>query len=273
MRGNPKKRGLAVAGVVVSLALAGGAVYALAPHGVGRDTKSHGVGRDTNGYMLTPAESVGPYKKHKEHLRDMSTRQCDGAPSDADCMQGVTEGPPIEAEGIGVKEPAMAQAQYRYQYKDNQGRSQRKTLFVEGYWGTIDDPDEALDNFFQSIKDGDQSFRGKLIGPREKFDPKGFKGALMECQNTELTRIWEVKARTRPVATMQVPICVWADYSTVAATAVVDSPQILRRAPGMTQSQVADLAAELYNTSRTEYWPGVCTWDYCNGRSSDPLEN
>jgi hypothetical protein len=262
MRGNPKKRGLAVAGVVVALALTGGAVYVLA---------SDGVGRDTKGYMLTPAESVGRYKKHKEHLRDMSTRQCDGAPSDADCMQGVTEGPPSEPVQIGVKEPAMAKAQYRYQYKDDQGRSQRKTLFVDGYWGTIDDPDEALDNFFQSIKDGDQSFRGKLIGPRKKFDPKGFNGALMECQNTELTSIWEVKAR--PVATMRVPICVWADYSTVAATAVVDSPQVRRKVPGMTQSQVADLAADLYNTSRTEFYPGVCTWDYCNGKSSDLLEN
>ncbi|MFI2352406.1 hypothetical protein ACH492_36525 [Streptomyces sp. NPDC019443] len=264
MRGNPKKIGLAVAGVVVALALTGGAVYVLALPGVGRDTKGH---------MLTPAGSVGPYRKHKEQLQDMSTRQCDGAPSDADCMQGVTEGPPSEPEQIGVKEPAMVKAQYRYHYKDDQGRSQRKTLSVDGYWGTIDDPDEALDNLFQSIKDGDQSFRGKLIGPRKEFDPTGFEGALMECQNTELTSIWEVKARRGSVATMRIPICVWADYSTVAAIAVVDSPQVLRKAPGMTQSQVADLAADLYNTSRTEYWPGVCTWDYCNGRSNDLLEN
>ncbi|MFI1395861.1 hypothetical protein [Streptomyces sp. NPDC020681] len=262
--GSPRKKGLAVAGVVAALALTGGAVYVLAADAVDRDTK---------GYMLTPADSVGPFKKHREYLRDMSTRQCDGAPSDADCMQGVTEGPPSEPEEIGVEEPAMANADYRYEYKDDQGRSQRKTLFVEGYWGTIDDPDEALDNFFQSIKDGDLSFRGKLIGSRERFDPKGFEGALMECQNSELTRIWDVNARARPVATMRVAICVWADYSTVAAAAVVDSPQIRRSAPGMSQSQVADLAAELYNTSRTEFRPGVCTWDHCDGKSRDPWEN
>ncbi|MGW2559209.1 hypothetical protein ACWCXB_08195 [Streptomyces sp. NPDC001514] len=183
-------------------------------------------------------------------------------------MTGLEVAPPTKAEEIGVREPAFARAEYRYQYKDDQGRSERKTLLVDGYWGTIDDPDKALDNFFESIKDGDQSFRGKLIGPREKVDPEGFNGALMECQNAELTRIGAI--RKRSVSTMRVPICVWADYSTVAAAAVVDSPQILRRAPGLTQSQVADLAAELYNTSRTEYWHGVCTWDYCNGRFNSP---
>lgn len=217
------------------------------------------VDRATKGYMLTPAESVGPYRKFREELRDLSTRECEGAPSDADCYIARTEvARPVREEAIGVREPAVARAHYRYG-----GR----TLLVDGLWGTIADPATALGNFFEAVEDEEQTFRGGLVGPRERFGPAGFRGALLECQDADLKRMGAVEARATP--TVRVPICVLADHSIVAAVAVVDSRQVRDGSPGLTRSQVARLAADLYASSRTEYWHGVCTWSYCNGKRNE----
>ncbi|MEW2045647.1 hypothetical protein [Streptomyces sp. NPDC005476] len=217
------------------------------------------VDRATKGYMLTPAESVGHYRKFSEHLQDLSTRECEGAPSNADCYVGRTEvGRPVREEAIGVDEPAVAQAQYQYG---------RRTLLVDGLWGTIAYPANALENLFRAIDDGDQAFSGKLVGSRVRFTPAGMDGVLMECQDADLKRMGSVKTRSAPA--IRVPICVLADYSIVAAVAVADSHQIRNGSPGLTRSEVADLAADLYTSSRTKYWHGVCTWLYCNGKRNE----
>ncbi|GAA3371561.1 hypothetical protein GCM10020367_22730 [Streptomyces sannanensis] len=245
-----KTRGLAVMGGVLALAMAGGGVYVLTS-----DDDSPVAG-ETKGYKLTPAGTVGPYKRQKEYYaeEDLNNKDCDWN-SDSDCglIENELSYPESdEAKEIGIAYPAAkAGAEYRYRYL-LKGRQQRKTLLLSGYWGRVDDPDKAIDNFFQSIKDGDQSsFKGRLVGTAEEVHPKGFDGALMKCQNAELRRMGTVKAGNPP-KTMRVPVCVWADYSSVAATAGVDSPQLVARARGLSRSEVANLAAELYNTSRTK---------------------
>ncbi|MEV1064239.1 hypothetical protein [Streptomyces sp. NPDC050263] len=159
---------------------------------------------------------------------------------------------------VDTLDPAVAQAQYQYG---------RRTLLVDGLWGTIADPATALDNFFEAIDDGDQAFSGKLVGSRVRFAPAGFHGVLMECQDADLKSMGSVKTRSAPA--IRVPICVLADYSIVAAVAVADSHQIRNGSPGLTRSQVADLTADLYTSSRTKYWHGVCTWSYCNGKRNE----
>ncbi|MCQ0024341.1 hypothetical protein M4914_16160 [Streptomyces somaliensis DSM 40738] len=256
MRGHFKKRRRVLTGVFVALAATGYVLVSSAP-------AYQSVDRATKGYMLTPADSIGQYRKFWEYLQDLSTRECEGAPSDADCYIARTEvGRPVREEAIGVKDPAIVRTQYRYG-----GR----TLLVDGFWGTIDDPVTTLDNFFDAIDDDEQEFRGELVGPRERFGPTGFRGALLECQNADLQRMGSVKARSTP--TMRVPICVLADHSIVAAVAVVDSRQVRDDSPGLTRSQVARLAADLYASSRTKYWHGVCTWSYCNGKRNEWMDD
>ncbi|MFD5427135.1 hypothetical protein [Streptomyces sp. NPDC127084] len=117
------------------------------------------------------------------------------------------------------------------------------------------------------VDPGTAGFRGKLVGSRETFSPKGFNGALMKCQDAELLRLAAVRARSS--APMRIPICVWADHSIVTAVAVVDSPQTRRRAPGITRAEFADLATTVHNTMRSKYWDGVCTWHHCNGKVNE----
>lgn len=47
------------------------------------------------------------------------------------------------------------------------------------------------------------------------------------------------------------PVCIWADYSTVAAVIGVDIGAAMTN-KSMTQDETAALAAKLYNTSRTK---------------------
>ncbi|WP_228976867.1 hypothetical protein [Streptomyces sp. DH12] len=244
----------AVALAVAGMALAGGGCV-LSPSAPAQQS----VDPVTKGYMLTPADSVGHYRKFSEYLKDLSTRECEGAPSNADCYIARTEvGRPVREEAIGVKDPAVARAQYRYG---------PRTLLVDGLWGTIADPATALDRFFEAIADGEQAFRGELVGSRVRFAPAGLHGVLIECQDADLKRMGSVRPRSAPA--MRVPICVLADHSIVAAVAVADPRQKRDGTPGPTRSQVADLTADLYTSSRTEYWHGVCTWAHCNGKPNE----
>ncbi|MET7714077.1 hypothetical protein [Streptomyces sp. NPDC005407] len=50
----------------------------------------------------------------------------------------------------------------------------------------------------------------------------------------------------------QYPFCVWADYSTVAVTVPYGTFEEQKRGEFMPLSELAELTAKLYNTSRTK---------------------
>ncbi|RBL85099.1 hypothetical protein DDE05_19430, partial [Streptomyces cavourensis] len=50
---------------------------------------------------------------------------------------------------------------------------------------------------------------------------------------------------------MTMPVCIWADYSTVGVVIGFDIGGAITNKP-MTQDETAALAAKLYNTSRTK---------------------
>lgn len=50
----------------------------------------------------------------------------------------------------------------------------------------------------------------------------------------------------------EIPVCVWADYSTIGMVQAFDMSLVLTGGKGMPQDKVADLAAKLYKNSRTK---------------------
>ncbi len=48
------------------------------------------------------------------------------------------------------------------------------------------------------------------------------------------------------------PVCIWTDYSTVGIVFAVDLGAAMTTGKSMPTEDVADLAAKLYNTSRTK---------------------
>lgn len=235
----PKKRtGLIVAvAVVAALAvIAGGAFFLLAD---GEDGDNSAVADSTKGYKLTPAASVDEYKRD----RDASLRPVTGEEKE-------------KAEAMGVMDPEQISVTYRDGTKGDP--MQGKGLILGGLSGDVTDPRRAIDGYFTAAHEGDEG-KGddvdiSMLGSAKSYKPAGFDGALMKCQNARF--VPKAKANSgaaQPQKPFEVPMCVWADYSTVASVTAVDIAQMFGgKSDAMTQDQVAELAGKLYQTSRTK---------------------
>ncbi|MBM7056147.1 hypothetical protein [Streptomyces durocortorensis] len=229
-----KKTGLIVGVAVVALAVIAGGVYFLTSGG-GSD-----VADSTKGYKLTPPASVEDYTK------DASKP----APSGP-----VTGEDKAEAEAMGVKDANKAGAQYQAGSKDNP--LAQKVLIFEGVWGEVPDPAKTLDDAFTKAeknmtKDTNNSGgKASLVGSPKEFKPDGFDGALMKCQDLKMVNNKGDGTPTKGPKQFTMPVCIWADYSTVGIVAGLDVASALTE-KSVPQEEMADLAAKLYNTSRTK---------------------
>lgn len=97
----------------------------------------------------------------------------------------------------------------------------------------------------------DEGAKGSLVGSPKNVTPAGFEGALMKCQNMNIPNEEADGKPENGPKEMIMPVCVWADYSTVAAVIGFDIGGAMTNKP-MTQDETAALAAKLYNTSRTK---------------------
>ncbi|MGW1085222.1 hypothetical protein ACWD4L_02380 [Streptomyces sp. NPDC002596] len=229
-----KKTGLIIGGVVVALAVIAGGAYFLTSGGASNSD----VADSTKGYKLTPAASVGEYKKD-------STGSIPSTP-----LTGESK---TKAEAMGIKNPQQTVAQYSAGSKDNE--LSIKGLTLQGFWGDVTDPAKVIDNSFTNtendMKKNDTGMEYSLIGSPKAVTPAGFKGALMKCQDIKVTNSkGDGTAKGGPKEFI-IPSCVWADYSTVGAVSAVDVA-LTMAGKGMSQDDVAALAAKLYNTSRTK---------------------
>ncbi|MEK8170811.1 hypothetical protein NKH77_18350 [Streptomyces sp. M19] len=80
-----------------------------------------------------------------------------------------------------------------------------------GGYGTVSDPQKSLDGFFETVQResaGDED--AELVGTAETQTPEGLDGAVMKCQNMKYKD-------PEPGMPETVPMCAWADHSTVAA--------------------------------------------------------
>ncbi|MDP9949332.1 MULTISPECIES: hypothetical protein [Streptomyces] len=231
-----KKTGLIVGVAVVALAVIAGGVYFLTSGGGG----SSDVADSTKGYKLTPPATVEDFKKDA---------------SKPSVSRPVTGKDKAEAEAMGVMNANKADAQYQSGSKDNP--LAQKVLVFEGVWGEVSDPAKTLDAAFATAEvnmmksGGDGERKGSLVGSPKEYKPEGFDGALMKCQDLKVVNDKADGTPANGPKEFTMPVCIWADYSTVGIVASLDVASALT-GKGVPQEDVADLAAKLYNTSRTK---------------------
>ncbi|MFH9748873.1 hypothetical protein ACH4MN_31115 [Streptomyces anulatus] len=230
-----KKTGLIVGVAVVALAVIAGGVYFLTSGGGNSD-----VADSTKGYKLTPPASVEDFKKDA---------------SKPSVSRPVTGEDKAEAEAMGVKDANKVEVQYQSGNKDNP--LAQKVLMLEGVWGEVSDPAKTLDGAFAKAEvnmmkgNGDGESKASLVGSPKEFKPEGFDGALMKCQDLKVANDKADGTAAKGPKEFTMPVCIWADYSTVGIVASLDVASALT-GKGGPQEDVAALAAKLYNTSRTK---------------------
>ncbi|MFF2325717.1 MULTISPECIES: hypothetical protein [unclassified Streptomyces] len=232
-----KKTGLIIGGVVVALAVIAGGVYFLTSGG---GASNSDVADSTKGYKLTPAASVGEYKKE-------SSGSTASAP-----LTGESK---TKAEGMGIKDPQQTVAQYSM--GDQKNQLSVKGLTLQGIWGDVTDPAKVIDSSFANKENEMKQEKDttgmeySLVGSPKAVTPSGFEGALMKCQDIKVTNSKGDGTAQNGPKEFTIPTCVWADYSTVGVVSGVDVA-LSMAGKGMSQDDVAALAAKLYNTSRTK---------------------
>lgn len=197
----------------------------------------------TRGYRLDPPRSVGAFQEERRFGDTYVGRvRCGGMPSDSDCELVQTEVGGIGITPSDARRIVVGASGTGADYEAGEpGGEYSRYLVFRGLQGNVPDPDAALRAMFRSIDRGEQSpFRPsgeKWDGPPRPVRLDGYEGAVMRCRGGEDT-YQDVHGTviTRPVA-----MCVWADHSTVAATALDTSVQELRR-----------LTTELYRTARVK---------------------
>ncbi|MEV7490426.1 hypothetical protein AB0O08_06600 [Streptomyces anulatus] len=227
-----KKTGLIVGASVLALAVIGAGVWYFAGGG------SSDVADSTKGYKLTPAASVDDYKQ------DPSKKKPESAMSGTD---------KAEAEAMGVKNPHEVSAQY---VSGDLAKNPllAKMLMLQGVWGEVEDPEKVIDGSFKNAEKeaaASEDTKGSLVGSPKAVTPAGFEGALMKCQDVEVINDKADGTAQKGPKEMTMPVCIWADYSTVGVVIGFDIGGAMTNKP-MTQDETSALAAKLYNTSRTK---------------------
>ncbi|MGA6169826.1 hypothetical protein ACPEIF_06125 [Streptomyces sp. NPDC012600] len=229
-----KKTGLIVGAAVVALAVVATGVYFLTS---GSDEASNkNVSASTKGYRLTPPAAVDEYKRYAN------------AKGAAGPLVGTQK---AEAEALGIKNPSKTGASYAI----GTPGTANKVLDLEGYWGEIADPAAVLNGSFentaQEMQSEDDSVEAKFIGPAEVVEPAGLEGAVMKCRDLQVINKKADGSPEKGPRELVVPICVWADHSTVGVVTHGDRALLLAgKSPS--KDEVAALATKLYNSSRTK---------------------
>ncbi|MFJ3226856.1 hypothetical protein ACIPJS_26415 [Streptomyces sp. NPDC086783] len=227
--GGKKKTGLVIGAVAVVAAIAVGAYFVLGSSG-----GSSSVADDGPHKLTTPAKVLdGSYKKSKG---------ASNPTSDEDLK---------DFEKWGVKDAKDVSAGYT----SGSGLT-GKNLSFSGVYGTIDDPEGVVDAMFakaksESEKDqSDEASTGKLLGSPQEFTPDGFENGILKCQETEITNNDESSTSSAP-KTVKMPLCIWADHSTVASVFALDL-STFATGKGGSMETTADLAAKLRNDVRVK---------------------
>jgi hypothetical protein len=225
----PKKKrtGLIITAVVVACAVIAGGAYFLTSGGGGSDIADDGP------HKLTAPASV---------LDGQFTKRPGSDTSASDDLE--------DARKAGVKDPQDISAAYTKGDKDNP--LAQVELDYGGVYGQIDDPQKTLDAFFASVKKGataDKSGKGTLVGSPQKVTPAGLKDAVMECQNIKVET--DDTGSSAGPKEITLPICVWADRSTLGFATTTDVATVLA-GKATPISEVAESTAKLRNDVRVK---------------------
>ncbi|MDX3224225.1 hypothetical protein [Streptomyces sp. ME19-01-6] len=236
--GNKKGLAIAIGAVVVVAAVVGG--FLLFNN---KDDDKGGSGGNGGGggknvvadegkrYKLTTPETVAT-----EYTKDPSSGGDEMSESDAKDFEefGVTNAKPVSGK-----------------YKSGEGVSQ-KQLQLNGVWGEVKDPEAVVDGAFAKISqeaEKDSSVGGggtaKLEGSPQQVTPAGLDDAVMKCQNVKFSGV------TSSTKSFTIPLCMWADHSTVGYVVVSDVSSALSGG-GMSIDTAAETTAKVRKDARVE---------------------
>lgn len=213
---------------MVVLVAVGAGVFLLARS----DGDGGSVANDGKKYKLTtPAVVATDYKKSDTSADD----------------DGFDDSDLGKLKALGMTDPQRVTAAYQ---SGNQLTG--KMLEFSGVWGTVKDPEKVVDGMFselskQATKEGTDSDGNttELVGSAQKVKPAGLDDAVMECQSVKYT---EKSSGT----SFTMPICMWADYSTVGYTVPIDLTAIVSGGGGLSIDAAAELTAKVRTDTRVE---------------------
>ncbi|MCF6526026.1 hypothetical protein [Streptomyces sp. JJ36] len=155
-----------------------------------------------------------------------------------------------ELEGFGVQNPEKAGATYQAGEA-----ATAKHLNFSGVWGEIEDPEAVLDAAFAKIAqeaaedpETDNGGKAELVGDPEEQSPEELDGAVMKCQTAKFT---PPASSDTPVKEFTLPICMWADHSTLAWVGVTDVASALTGG-GMSLEDAAVTTAKVRQDTRVK---------------------
>ncbi|MEU2774341.1 hypothetical protein ABZ646_15690 [Streptomyces sp. NPDC007162] len=194
--GGKKKTGLVIGAVAVVAAIGVGAYFVLGGSG-------SGALKDDGPHKLTAPASLlsAKYKR----VGDSSEQKASSSDAKDLAKTGVTDATSVTAiystvdlKSLNTSDPtAVAKAQ----------TAENVTLF--GVYGTVKDPQAALDATFANMKkDGSSDNSVQFVGDAQSVSPAGLDGAVMKCQQAKGKNQLTGKAQTAY-------LCIWADYSTI----------------------------------------------------------
>ncbi|MFB0617453.1 hypothetical protein [Streptomyces sp. AGS-58] len=218
--GGKKKTGLIVGAVAVVAAVAVGAYLVLSGSG-------GGITDDGPHKLTTPPTVLSEYKKSK---------------SESDSM---TSSDLKDAETWGVHDPKDVSAEYESGDADNP--LSKKQIKFGGVYGSIDDPEKAVDAMFAYMKKESTKDGGKdvgLVGEPKEYKPASAKGAVLKCQQIKSQNPSSSSGGPKEIT---FGFCIWGDKSTLGMVMPMD---IATLASGRSSDPAAD--AELTAKFRSE---------------------
>ncbi|MFF8283032.1 hypothetical protein ACF06W_09930 [Streptomyces albus] len=226
--GKGKTIGIVVGALVVVGAIVGG-LFAFGVVGGGGNSDV----ADDGPHKLTVPSQVGEYKTSSSGMNSS------GGPV------GATDSE--KAEELGVKDAKKVAGGYT-----NGVGTTGKSMSFNGVYGTIDDPAGTLDNAFakadENSKDtGDNAGESEKVeweGDAETVEPEGLDGAVMKCRTAKVTE---------GTTNMSIPICIWADHSTMGTVLGVDLAAAMKGSgDSLSTDEVAKFAADLRAKARVK---------------------
>ncbi|MEV6672833.1 hypothetical protein [Streptomyces sp. NPDC051162] len=222
--GKGKAIGIAVAALVVVGAIVGGVVLF-----TGNDKSAGGPKAGASASPGTPEPSASPsatgIARARYKLTAPDTLADDYTKDTSDPGSGFNSTALDELKGFGMTDPQAVNGNY----KSGTDKRAQKILRFSGAWGTsVRSPEALVDGLFKSATDG----AAKETDPNEKIEfedsPRRMTpdrlgdDTVLKCQMTKQS----LGPTTGKV--LRMPLCVWADSSTVGTVFALDTSLIVQ---------------------------------------------
>ncbi len=146
---------------------------------------------------------------------------------------------------LGVTNPQKATAVY----KSGEDKRAQKTLRFTGAWGDdVRNPEAVVDGMFEDATKGAKNdtdpSKIQFEGTPERMSPEGIGDAVMKCQMGK----YADTALPRP---LRMPLCIWADKSTVGTVFALDTA-LMVQGQDLTLEEAAKRVTKLRQDVRVE---------------------